>query len=60
MRAAGEAEDPKGVIEADGLYKYVYYGQYIEKINQQLRNESAKASRETPLSGISVTNTETD
>ncbi len=35
----GEAADPQGVIEADGLYKYVYHQtlQYIEKTNQQLR-----------------------
>jgi len=56
-RAAGEAADPQGVIEADG-HKYVYYQtlQYIEKINQQLRlMNQQKQSRETPLSGISVT-----
>ncbi|MBD2336064.1 caspase family protein [Calothrix sp. FACHB-156] len=35
----GEAADSKGVIEADGLYKYVYRQtlQYIDKLNQQLR-----------------------
>ncbi len=35
----GEAADSRGVIEADGLYKYVYRQtlQYIDKINQQLR-----------------------
>ncbi|BAZ14307.1 peptidase C14 caspase catalytic subunit p20 [Calothrix sp. NIES-4071] len=35
----GEAADSHGVIEADGLYKYVYREtrQYIDKMNQQLR-----------------------
>ncbi|MEH2315899.1 caspase family protein [Nostoc sp.] len=35
----GEAADSSGVIEADGLYKYVYRQtlQYINKLNQQLR-----------------------
>lgn len=35
----GEAADSHGVIEADGLYKYVYRQtlQYIDKLNQQLR-----------------------
>lgn len=35
----GEAADAQGVIEADALYKYVYYQtlQYIDKTNQQLR-----------------------
>ncbi|PSF37743.1 peptidase C14 [Aphanothece hegewaldii CCALA 016] len=35
----GEAANSKGVIEADGLYRYVYNQtlQYIEKANQQLR-----------------------
>ncbi|RUS94196.1 hypothetical protein DSM106972_093930 [Dulcicalothrix desertica PCC 7102] len=35
----GEAADSHGVIEADGLYKYVYRQtlQYIDKMNQQLR-----------------------
>ncbi len=35
----GEAADYQGVIEADGLYKYVYRHtlQYINKLNQQLR-----------------------
>lgn len=35
----GEAADSQGVIEADALYKYVYYQtlQYIDKTNQQLR-----------------------
>lgn len=35
----GEAADPQGVIEADALYKYVYYQtlRYIDKTNQQLR-----------------------
>lgn len=35
----GEAADYQGIIEADGLYKYVYRHtlQYINKLNQQLR-----------------------
>lgn len=35
----GEAADAQGVIDADGLYKYVYHQtlQYIEQTNQQLR-----------------------
>lgn len=35
----GDAANAKGVIEADGLYRYVYNQtlQYIEKANQQLR-----------------------
>lgn len=35
----GAAADSHGVIEADGLYKYVYRQtlQYIDKLNQQLR-----------------------
>jgi uncharacterized caspase-like protein len=35
----GEAANARGVIEADGLYRYVYNQtlQYIEKANQQLR-----------------------
>ena len=35
----GEAADSQGIIEADGLYKYVYRHtlQYINKLNQQLR-----------------------
>ncbi|MCC5662279.1 caspase family protein [Nostoc sp. XA010] len=35
----GKAADSQGVIEADGLYKYVYRQtlQYIDKLNQQLR-----------------------
>ncbi len=35
----GEAADSQGVIEADGLYRYVYHQtlQYIDKTNQQLR-----------------------
>jgi uncharacterized caspase-like protein len=35
----GEAADAHGVIEADGLYKYVYRQtlQYINKLNHQLR-----------------------
>ncbi|PAX48937.1 caspase family protein [Brunnivagina elsteri] len=35
----GEAADSQGIIEADGLYKFVYRQtlQYIDKLNQQLR-----------------------
>ncbi|MEA5572782.1 caspase domain-containing protein [Calothrix sp. UHCC 0171] len=35
----GEAADAEGIIEADGLYKFVYRQtlQYIDKLNQQLR-----------------------
>jgi uncharacterized caspase-like protein len=35
----GAAADAHGIIEADGLYKYVYRQtlQYIDKLNQQLR-----------------------
>ncbi|MBD2195517.1 MULTISPECIES: caspase family protein [Calothrix] len=35
----GEAADSQGIIEADGLYKYVYRQtlQYIDKLNHQLR-----------------------
>jgi len=35
----GEAADAEGVIEADGLYQYVYYQtlRYIDKTNQQIR-----------------------
>ncbi len=49
----GEAADSKGVIEADGLYKYVYHQtvQYIEKTNQQLRliNQQKRSRGETQL-----------
>ncbi|MBW4422575.1 MAG: caspase family protein [Myxacorys californica WJT36-NPBG1] len=35
----GEAAGPHGIIDADGLYRYVYYQtlQYVEQTNQQLR-----------------------
>jgi WD40 repeat protein/uncharacterized caspase-like protein len=35
----GEAADLQGIIDADGLYKYVYHQtlQYVDKKNQQLR-----------------------
>ncbi|NDJ16996.1 caspase family protein [Myxacorys almedinensis] len=35
----GEAADAHGVIDADGLYRYVYHQtlQYVEQTNQQLR-----------------------
>lgn len=49
----GEAADFQGVIDADGLYKYVYYQtlQYIDKTNQQLRliNQQKKTKGETHL-----------
>lgn len=49
----GEAADSQGVIEADRLYKYVYYQtqQYIDKTNQQLRliNQQKQSRGETPL-----------
>ncbi|MBV9386646.1 MAG: caspase family protein [Chroococcidiopsidaceae cyanobacterium CP_BM_ER_R8_30] len=49
----GEAADSQGVIEADGLYKYVYRQtlQYIEKANQQLRliNQQRRSQGETQL-----------
>ncbi|MEC4895367.1 MAG: caspase family protein [Oscillatoria sp. PMC 1051.18] len=36
---SGEAADRQGIIDADGLYRYVYHQtlQYIDKTNQQLR-----------------------
>ncbi|MBT9310896.1 nSTAND1 domain-containing NTPase [Leptothoe kymatousa] len=35
----GEAADSQGIIDADGLYKYVYHQtlRYIDKANQQIR-----------------------
>ncbi|CAA9586263.1 High-affinity carbon uptake protein Hat/HatR [uncultured Synechococcales cyanobacterium] len=49
----GEAADPQGVLEADGLYKYVYHQtlQYIEKANQQLRliNQQKRSRGEVAL-----------
>jgi WD40 repeat protein/uncharacterized caspase-like protein len=49
----GEAADSQGVIEADGLYRYVYHQtlQYIDKTNQQLRliNQQRLGRGETPL-----------
>jgi len=49
----GEAADSQGVIEADGLYKYVYRKtlQYIDKTNQQLRliNQLHRSRGETQL-----------
>jgi WD40 repeat protein/uncharacterized caspase-like protein len=49
----GEAADPQGVIEADGLYKYVYYQtlRYIDQVNQQLRlvNQQKRGLGETQL-----------
>jgi WD40 repeat protein/uncharacterized caspase-like protein len=49
----GEAADAQGLLEADGLYKYVYYQtlQYIDKTNQQLRliNQQKRGRGETQL-----------
>jgi len=49
----GEAADSQGVIEADGLYKYVYHQtlQYINQTNQQLRliNQQKRSRGETQL-----------
>ncbi len=49
----GEAADPQGVIDADGLYKYVYHKtlQYIDKTNQQLRliNQQKRSRGEAKL-----------
>lgn len=49
----GEAADKDGVIEADALYKYVYYQtlRYIDKVNQQLRliNQQKRGRGETQL-----------
>lgn len=49
----GEAADSQGVIEADGLYRYVYHQtlQYIDKTNQQLRliNQHKTSRGETQL-----------
>lgn len=49
----GEAADAQGVIEADALYKYVYYQtlRYIDKTNQQLRliNQQKRGRGEVQL-----------
>ncbi|GAX34593.1 nSTAND1 domain-containing NTPase [Nodularia sp. NIES-3585] len=49
----GEAADSQGVIDADGLYRYVYHQtrQYIEQTNQQLRliNQQNKSRGDTSL-----------
>jgi uncharacterized caspase-like protein len=49
----GEAADDRGVIEADRLYRYVYYQtlQYIDNTNQQLRlmNQQKRSRGETQL-----------
>ena len=49
----GEAADAQGVIEADGLYKYVYHQtlQYIDKTNQQRRliNQQKRGRGDTKL-----------
>ncbi|TVP62359.1 MAG: hypothetical protein EA343_11130 [Nodularia sp. (in: Bacteria)] len=49
----GEAADSQGLIDADGLYRYVYHQtrQYIEQTNQQLRliNQQNKSRGDTNL-----------
>ena len=49
----GEAADAQGVIDADGLYRYVYHQtlQYIDRTNQQLRlmNQQKRSRGETHL-----------
>ncbi|WP_029633541.1 nSTAND1 domain-containing NTPase [[Scytonema hofmanni] UTEX B 1581] len=49
----GEAADSKGIISADGLYRYVYHQtlQYIDKTNQQLRliNQQRRGKGDTQL-----------
>ncbi|AGY58671.1 AAA family ATPase [Gloeobacter kilaueensis] len=43
----GEAANAEGLIEMDGLYKYVYHGtlRYIDNVNQQLRLENSQRAR---------------
>jgi uncharacterized caspase-like protein len=49
----GEASDSQGVIEADGLYRYVYHQTlaYIDNFNQQLRliNQQKRGRGETQI-----------
>ncbi len=49
----GEAADPQGIIEADGLYQYVYHQtlRYIDKTNQQIRliNQQKSSRGESKL-----------
>jgi WD40 repeat protein/uncharacterized caspase-like protein len=49
----GEAADSQGIIEADGLYKYVYHQtlHYIDKTNQQIRlvNQQKRSRGKTQL-----------
>ncbi|NBD16319.1 MAG: hypothetical protein GVY04_09285 [Cyanobacteria bacterium] len=49
----GAAANSQGIIEADGLYRYVYHQtlQYIDKTNQQLRliNQQKRSRGETNL-----------
>lgn len=49
----GEAADAQGIIEADGLYRYVYHQTvtYIDKANQQLRviNQLKKGRGDTSI-----------
>ena len=49
----GEAADSRGVVTADGLYRYVYHQtlRYIDKTNQQLRliNQQRRSKGDTHL-----------
>ena len=49
----GEAADGQGIIDADGLYKYVYHQtlRYIDQANQQIRlvNRQKKSKGDTEL-----------
>jgi WD40 repeat protein/uncharacterized caspase-like protein len=49
----GEAGDSRGVVTADGLYRYVYHQtlRYIDKTNQQLRliNQQRRSKGDTHL-----------
>lgn len=44
----GEAADAQGMIDADGLYKYVYHQtlRYIDKANQQIRLVNRQKTRQ--------------
>ncbi len=46
----GEAADAQGLIDADGLYKYVYHQtlRYIDKANQQIRLVNRQKTRQRP------------
>ncbi len=49
----GEAADAQGVIDADGLYKYVYHQtlRYIDKANQQIRLVNRQKTRQRKSKG---------